>query len=92
MALTAKGTITGNCEVQWLPFSVATDNYSTNNSLFINLATNWVGISSYAASGTSVGVMYGIAAAGTNNTVNLVTADITNTTQLYGVVCYRATA
>lgn len=89
-----KGTITGGVELQGLPFVIEnTSGYFPVISMgywnALNTAMVWL-------SGTGVfdgvnGTLYGATAAATGLT-QLVTGDLTNTTELAGHISYRATA
>lgn len=91
--LSAKGTITGNCRITGLPFTIHGSASTAAMALGWNTTnTNWVSIvAQLNPSGTNVEVM-GAAAAAASNLTSLTTTDITNTTQLSGVITYRATA
>lgn len=89
VTLSNKGTITGNVQIQGLPFTVeAASNY--NAAVFwANLATNWVYISGVAVAGTTAINISGIAAAAASSSgTSLVTADINNTSAFSITVFY----
>jgi hypothetical protein len=88
--LNAKGTITGLCVVQNLPFTVKTGGTTTHSGTvrFANMATNWIAINAYPSPGTSLAYLQGSAAAGASNANSLVTADISNTTLINGTLVY----
>lgn len=87
LILTAKGTITGNVQVQGLPRPVSMQ--SVFQIFFSLLATNKVGVWGLAAAGQTNVDLLGLAAAGTTP-ANLVDADIANNTQMYLSGLYRA--
>lgn len=90
--LSAKGTITTNCQIQGLPFpsSSTTNTFSAGLiSLWQNLNTNWVNLSIYLGITSTAANLIGAAAAAATNNVALVTADITNTTVLIGSITYE---
>lgn len=94
ITLTAKGTITGSCQIQGLPFTVG----STTNQIFTNivrhvaLATNWVNVVASPNSGATTADVTGANAAAASNETALVTADIANATQMAGTIIYIASA
>ena len=89
VALSAKGTITGNVIIGGFPF-VAT-NPSTGIVEWINLATTWVNIVVGMQSGASSVLVVGATAASGGNSSNLATADIGNNTIFTGVIVYSTT-
>jgi hypothetical protein len=95
VALTAKGTISGNIYLSGYPFtSSSTSNdvrYGRNIIGFENLATNWVWLSSINDGGITYSYMAGLkTAASTSATNNLTDADLTNTSAFSGSVIYNA--
>lgn len=92
IGLTNKGTITGNVEIQGLPFT-AENNTLTNYQGSMNwfgLATAWVYVSVNVAQNTTTAPVVGATAAATSSATPLVAADIANTTILLAAVVYRA--
>lgn len=89
--LTAKGTITGNVEIQGLPFTSDTGSTAIESVYFGTLATNWIHLVTRVLAGATVASVVGNGAAAANNGTNLVTADIANATSLEGTITYRAT-
>jgi hypothetical protein len=94
VALSAKGTITTNVQIQGLPFT----SENTTSLLpaavipYFTLATNWVSIYGYmAANATAINIV-GLAAAGAGPPAALATADIGNGTDFIFSVTYAATA
>jgi hypothetical protein len=92
VALTAKGTITGNVEIQGLPFTVDSVAGHACALKWESTATNWVNIIAEVVASTTTALVTGASAAGTTNGTALVTADIGNTTTLRGVLSYVASA
>lgn len=94
IVLTAKGTITTNAQVQGLPFTIE-NSASYLPPLVIsywnNLNANKVFVGGFGVPNTTAATIYGIGAAAAGLTV-FATADIANTTELIGVITYRATA
>lgn len=94
-ALTTKGTITGNVQIQGLPFTVENVSLATWNAAIIwhQLATSWVYLTGYVTvNGTTVNIVGATAASTTNVGTALTTADIANNSQFGITLCYRATA
>lgn len=91
-SLTAKGTLTGNVQIQGLPFTThATDARGSYALQFGGMATNWIYITAAVdANATTAGVRGSAAAAAALSTV--VAADISDTTELRGAIIYRASA
>ena len=94
VALSTKGTITGNAIISGLPFAAANiTGLNTANLLrYGNLGSNCVGVIIVIAANTSVGLIRGASVSAANDDTSLVTADITNTTYLSGTLVYRADA
>lgn len=92
ITFTAKGTITGNVELQGLPFSAenVTNLDSPSVVRFAALGTSWIHVLVNVRANEAVGNFIGNTAAAVANTTNLATADISNTTSFKGVVIYRA--
>ena len=88
--LSTEGTITGNVQIQGLPFTVSggNDARGTAVGVFAGLATNWVNVSATPSGGTTVALIRGAAAAGTANTTALTAADIGNTSDLGGTLIF----
>lgn len=95
IALTAKGTITNDVQIQGLPFAlenVANMNQGTPAIWFDALGTNWITVLARASGpAASALTLSGRQSAGTGQ-VTLVTADITNTTVIAGSITYRTDA
>ncbi len=93
--LSAKGTITGNVEIQGLPFTsdTATNLIPGTCALgFIALATNWVNVIARSSANTLVAPVSGCQAAATTNVTALTTTDIGNTSIFFGTLVYQASA
>lgn len=93
VALSAKGTITGNVIISGLPFP--SENITGNAApllfgYFASLGVNWITLGGNVDAGASFAYVRGIKAAGVNSTTTLLTADITNSTTFVGAVFYRA--
>lgn len=90
----AKGTITGTCQFQGLPFT--SDNvsglFSSGVFQYNLLATNWVGIISVVNTNATTALVRGANAAAANNITDLVTADINNNSSFIGTMFYQASA
>lgn len=92
LGLSAKGTISGNVVLYGLPFTAenASVQYaSLTISHFQNLATNWIWLGGYLTPNEAVCVLRGMQAAGTGAST-LTTTDISNTTELFFSISYRA--
>lgn len=89
--LSNKGTITGNVQVQGLPFSCENVGGATWNAQVVwdSTVTSFVNLSGYMNPGASPVNIVGITAAGTTIVVPLVDADISNTTALGFSIVYR---
>lgn len=87
VALSAKGTITGNVEIQGLPFTAGNYSAVPINWQALNVAKVYV--VGRLENGTTKVQMMGIAAAATTSETALVTADITNTTAFMFSVQYN---
>jgi hypothetical protein len=91
-ALTAKGTITGTVVLSGLPFTVDSVYFASDCPQYAALATNWVNIVLVASPNTVTALVRGANAAGVANSTDLVTADISNTTSLFGSIVYRSSS
>lgn len=90
---TAKGTITGNVQIQGLPFTAA--NVSDNpmsTFRFVSLNSSWVAVMASVASNTTTADVSGNTAAAVSNNTALTTSDLTDTTRFRGTLLYFATA
>jgi hypothetical protein len=90
ITLSTEGTITSNCQIQGLPFTVvnvAGLNYPASLR-WNSLATNWVSVQALATPNTTVAAVTGAAAAAATNETALTAADINNTSELMGVITY----
>jgi hypothetical protein len=91
LQLSAKGTITGNVQIQGLPFPVSAAALNNISSLyFYSLATSWISVNVITLGSTSAAALQGLAVAGTANNVSLAAADIANNSLLSGTIIYRA--
>lgn len=95
VTLSAKGTITGNVQIQGLPFT-ALSGLSVSSAEFdwANLATNWFSVFAAGAigGGTAITVKGNKDSAGAVSAATLTTADLGNTSSLTGTIVYRAAA
>lgn len=94
IGLSNKGTITGNVEIQGLPFTVlnVSNAFAVGPLYWKGLATNWVSVIAYPNPNTTIATVVGATAAATGNNTNLATADIQNSTELIVCFSYRADA
>lgn len=91
-ALTNKGTITGNVEIQGLPFPAENVANATWNASVVwdSLVTAVIAITGFVTPGASIVNLRYITAAATSNVVNsFVDADIANTSAIGFTLCYR---
>ena len=93
VALSNKGTITTNVEIQGLPFTSenTANQFSAGNFFWDNLAVAFVFISARVNINATAMVLRGTTAAAAS-LVTLTTADIANTTVFTCSACYRAAA
>lgn len=94
LVLTAKGTITGNLQIQGLPFTQqnTTNLFATGSfSYWQALNTNWVYLTLQGSPNTTIAGVWGLTAAGAT-LIQPTTADVTNTTQVAFNFSYMATA
>ncbi|MFH0982653.1 MAG: hypothetical protein V2A79_14105, partial [Planctomycetota bacterium] len=91
-SLSNKGTITGDVQIQGLPFVACSANfaYHYGSISFANLATNWNLLQLQTWLGSSAAFVVGLKAAGTSSQNNTSTADIANITSIMGTVVYKA--
>lgn len=93
--LSTKGTITGNVQIQGVPFTSknTTNLYSVAAVTWQSLNANKVNVTAALQPNTTVLDLYGLAAAGADAVgTQLVTADIADTTGFIVSITYRATA
>lgn len=92
IVLSAKGTITGNVEIQGLPFTVDSTVAMRYISALVwaGLGTTHVNVIARVVSGTTMAEVRSATTASGNNTVQLVTADLTNGSQFEGTLIYQA--
>lgn len=89
--MTVEGTITGNCEIQGLPFANNLTYASVCSVQWDTTQTNFVSISGYLGPNSSVIQLFGTAAAAASNMATALTAaNVQNNTLLRGVIQYRA--
>jgi len=91
--LSAKGTITGNVQVQGLPFASLSGSGQAGCALIWGgLSTNWVSVGGVlTANSTALGII-GAAAAAADNATSLTTSDISDNAFFVGQMCYVASA
>lgn len=94
VALSTEGTITGNVEIQGLPFTAEnTSNlFGVCAMQWVNLATTWVYITGVVDANTAVIAVRGASAAAATSETALTATDIGNTSTFRGTMSYRATA
>lgn len=97
IVLSAKGTITSNCQLQGLPFTTFTTPSGDNSGgtahlRFRVLAVNWISVLGNVSNNSTVLDIAGLKAAAADNNTPLTTADINNTTQLFGEFFYKASS
>lgn len=87
--LSAKGTITGGVQIQGLPFAATSGRSVYVAGLqYTGLASNWVNVNGVVGQSASAADVFGNQAAAATNQTQLVTADIGNTTDLFGDITY----
>lgn len=93
VTLSNKGTITGSVQIQGLPFTAsAVGLVSIGPVIWVGLNTNWVTMAVLAIASSTGATLFGANAAASSSNTALATADITNTTQFFGSLVYRASA
>lgn len=94
VALSTKGTITGDVQIQGLPFTsiTTTDTIHVAAVNWHNLATTWVNIMTIVNSNATTAGVWGAAAAAGTARSTLATADINNNTVFRVTIIYRASA
>lgn len=93
VALTVKGTITTDVQIQGLPFTIENSSGMAPAlviSWFGALGVNWIWLGGLGIVNTTAATIYGTKAAAASVSV-LATADIGATTNLVGSITYRAT-
>jgi hypothetical protein len=85
VVLSAKGTITGNAQIQGLPVPAIAA--SAIDIFWLTVLVNKISLMAFLAPGNQAIDLFGLAAAGASP-VNLVTADIANTTEIDVTGCY----
>lgn len=91
--LSAKGTITGNVQVQGLPFTAENgiEQFYGGSITWENTANSFVNLRAYVVQNTTAATIFGINAASTNSIgTNLAAADIANNTAFITLLIYRA--
>lgn len=93
VTLSAKGTITGNVQIQGLPF--ASQNTTANDKwvgaiIFNALLTSKVHVSCNLSGNSTAVLVMGIGAAATSSFTSLTTSDIDATTQFQMTITYQA--
>jgi hypothetical protein len=93
--LGTEGTITGNAQIQGLPFTSLTTAgapVAVSPLMWDGLQTNFVSVVAYVNSAATVAPIVGAAAAAATNNTALTAANIQANTILCGTFCYRASA
>jgi hypothetical protein len=89
--LSNKGTITGNVQIEGLPFAAeGTPSRPVYPMQWSGLATNWVFVVGLVLESTSTLLVRGAQAAATSSDTSLTTADIANSTFFRGAAVYMA--
>lgn len=89
----AKGTITGNVQIQGLPYTATNDSVIDTSAVrWANLGTNWVNITAQVTGNTTTANLRGATAAAAANTTDLTTTDIADNSEFRGTIIYEATA
>lgn len=89
VALSAKGTITGNVLIQGLPVNPNAALPAAAMALQWNsLATTWVNVIGLMVGGTNGILVRGATAAASTNTTSLTTTDLNNSSQFSGCAVY----
>lgn len=94
VTLSTEGTITGNVQIQGLPFvSENTSNlFAVGAVEWASLATTWVNIIARIGANVQVAVVEGTTVAANQNIVSLTATDINDTSRFMVTMAYRATA
>lgn len=94
LTLTAKGTITGNCQISGLPFAADSGGtlVASFSVAFVGLVSTWAQVMGIILASTSVAPLIGMTVPAVSNNTALTTADIANTTVVRGTIVYRASA
>ena len=92
--LSTLGTITGNAEVQGLPFTCNTafPGGAVSPVQFNALTTNWINVQTVVFPNSTIARLRGNTAAATGNATALVQGDLSNTTSLAGMLIYQVSA
>ena len=86
--LSVEGTITGDVQIQGLPFTVGAGRIDVCAVRFGSLATNWISIIGLAVGSSTAIALRGSQAAGTSSETALTAADIGNSTFFNGTIVY----
>jgi hypothetical protein len=92
LTLSTVGTVTGSVQIQGFPFTAenSTQLFPFGIMQWNVLATNWVNVQCFINGGTTVATVRGATAASTNNTQDLVQADLAVGTSFFVTMAYRA--
>lgn len=91
IALSAKGTIVGQLQINGLPFVASSvTNYSNPVGIWENTTTAFVNMTVAVLKNTQVALLYGISAAANSNDPALSTTDISNNLGLAGTLIYTS--
>ena len=92
VALTFEGTITGNVQIQGLPFTEGDANFACVPFNWQALATSMVNVVGRVESSTTVITVFGLTAGAISSETNMTATDIGNTTAFMISGSYRASA
>jgi hypothetical protein len=91
VVFSAKGTITGNAQLQNLPFtSAAQSGMYFNVGRWANLATSVVNVALGVQASATVADIFIVTAAAVSSTTQATTANLGNTSEIRGAFCYMA--
>lgn len=89
----AKGTITGNAQIQSLPFTAETGTlqfYGGGISRWVNMVSAFMNIHTEVLQNTTTAALFGITAGALSNNTSLTTAHFADNSSLGGFFIYRA--
>ena len=92
VGFTAKGTITGNLQIQGLPFTVENTIAMPGPVTWEGFALSYVNVAMEATPNTTTAAVYGITAAAVSNRTDLATAAVSDTSTFIGTLTYLASA
>lgn len=93
VVLSTKGTITGNAQIQGLPFtSLTTAGQPVAALYWEGTASSFVNVAGFVRSGSTAVGLIGATAAAISNGTSVVTGDLGNSSGFGGTIVYRAAA